>query len=149
MKPAFIKQAFVRNFDDLVFCSPIVRTVDGWGIGTSEVFCCETSRPIDVGKCLTEALKRSVDNIPDQSINPKDHRDALVKASGLSSWRAFHLKAKLVVAYQKPGSQKVTLTPTRAEGGKSSAHLDEKQRLSSTLLSELGSAVLAALEDAE
>jgi hypothetical protein len=149
MKPQFVKRAFVYQLESTIVCCPVSRCFSGGGIATIEIFRCENIRSVDVGKCLTEALKRSVDNIPDQSVNPKDHRDALVKASGLSSWRAFHSKAKLVVAYQTPGSQKVMLTPTRAEGGQGSAHLDEKQRHSSTLLSELGSAVLAALADAE
>lgn len=124
-------------------------TVAGVGIVSQPVFELATDNVVDLGVAILEALQHSKSGVPHPAQTEWGKiGEPVLKAARVRSWRALVTSAKYVQVRIEPDC--VVFTPTRNLGPKDGfTELSGRERSSAPTASEVGTALLAAFEDAE
>lgn len=124
-------------------------TVAGVGVDSQPVFELATDNVIGLGAAILEALQHSRSGVPHPAQAEWGQIGVpILKAAKVRSWRALARSAKYV--HMRVEKDSVVFTPTRNLGPKDGfIELLERERSSAPTAAEVGTALLAAFEDAE
>jgi hypothetical protein len=146
MNPPVRRASAHRRRNRILIC-PVSVTTSGVGITSEPVFDIEANDASGLGEATLAALQKSKKGVPHPT--PDEWLDdPILKAAGIKSWSAFAKSAKNVIIRFE--TNRVVFVPTKNLGPRDGfVALPERERSSAPTVAEVGSALLAAFEDAE